>query len=49
LIQDDWEVYEGEWKRDKKNGFGVEEINYDGERYEGNFVDGCRGGRGVSY
>jgi len=40
------ETYSGEWKNDKRSGFGVCERS-DGLRYEGEWVDDCKCGYGV--
>lgn len=40
------ETYSGEWKNDKRSGFGVCERT-DGLRYEGEWLDDCKSGYGV--
>ena len=39
-------IYEGQWKDDKQNG-RVVEIWPNGERYEGEFDNGFKSGRGI--
>jgi junctophilin len=41
------EIYSGEWKNDKRSGYGVCERS-DGLRYEGEWVDNCKCGYGVT-
>lgn len=41
------ETYTGEWKNDKRSGFGVCERS-DGLRYEGEWVDNCKNGYGIT-
>lgn len=41
------ETYTGEWKNDKRSGFGVCERS-DGLRYEGEWMDNCKNGYGIT-
>ncbi|ESO08331.1 hypothetical protein HELRODRAFT_75040 [Helobdella robusta] len=41
------EIYSGEWKNDKRNGFGVCHRS-DGLKYEGEWSDNCKNGHGVT-
>lgn len=47
MVYSEEKVYEGEWKEDKMDGFGV--MNSKGKVYEGEFKDGKMHGVGVLY
>ena len=42
----DGETYEGQWKNDKQNCFGVES-RLDGTYFEGDFILGYKNGKGM--
>lgn len=42
----DGDVFEGEWKCDKANGYGIY-IHKNGARYEGNWKDDFQDGYGI--
>lgn len=46
LIHADGDIYEGEWKDDKANGFGVY-IHVNGAKYEGEWLNDKQHGQGV--
>jgi len=44
--EDFYRYYTGEWKNDKRNGTGEEEIKNKSRKYVGTFVDDKYNGRG---
>uniref|UniRef100_A0A0N5A4W4 Junctophilin n=1 Tax=Parastrongyloides trichosuri TaxID=131310 RepID=A0A0N5A4W4_PARTI len=42
------EIYKGEWKNDKRSGFGICERN-DGLKYEGEWLNNRKNGYGITY
>ena len=47
LVLTDYITYTGEWKDNKKNGYGIETCHEDESVYEGEFVNGEKEGKGV--
>lgn len=47
LVLTDYITYTGEWKNNKKNGYGIETCHEDNSVYEGDFVDGEKEGKGI--
>ena len=43
------DIYEGNWKNNKKEGKGVYYFNQKGEKYKGNFFDDYPNGKGIYY
>ena len=41
--------YQGSWKKDRKNGFGIFYYKDKDERYEGEFLDGLRNCQGTYF
>ncbi|ESN95376.1 hypothetical protein HELRODRAFT_86828 [Helobdella robusta] len=48
IDEDTFEIYAGEWKHDRRDGFGVCERS-DGTKYEGEWLANRRNGYGVTY
>ena len=46
MIHADGDIYEGEWKDDKANGYGIY-IHVNGAKYEGEWLNDKQHGQGV--